>query len=88
MSYLSADGRQFELLVASDVVRDGLGVELWELLESGERRMVMEVFRFDDRDCADVRPLRTALTHVAHEVPLAVARAVLERAEAELPVPA
>lgn len=86
MSYLEADGRRFELLVASDVARDGLGVELHELLESGDTRMVMEVFRFDDPESFDVRPVRAVVTHASHEVPLTVARAVLERAAAEFVV--
>ncbi|MBO6935154.1 MAG: hypothetical protein JJ863_09260 [Deltaproteobacteria bacterium] len=84
--FLEADGRRFELLVASDVSRDGLGVELHELLPRGETRMVMEVFRFDDPTSFDTRPLRTVLTHASNDVPLAVAKVVLDRAVTELTV--
>ena len=40
------DGREFELTVASDVKRDGLSMELNELV-AGERRTVAEVFATD-----------------------------------------
>lgn len=48
--------------------------------------MVMEVFRFDDPTSFDTRPLRTVLTHASNDVPLAVAKVVLDRAVTELTV--
>lgn len=86
MERLTAEGRAFEVIVASDVVRDGLGVELHELLAGGERRLVMEVFRFDDPDSFEVKPIRTAVTHCSDEVPLALAKQVVEIVEREFVV--
>jgi hypothetical protein len=83
---LTAEGRTFEVLVASDVVRDGLGVELHELLPGGEWRVVMEIFRFDNPDAFEVKPVRTAITHCSNEVPLDLAKQVVAIAEREFVV--
>lgn len=86
MERLAAEGRTFEVVVASDVVRDGLGVELHELLPGDQREVVMEVFRFDDPDAPDVVPIRTAVTHCSREVPFDVAKQLMVAAERELMV--
>lgn len=39
MRYLD---REFEILMASDIVRDGMGLECWEV--SPENRLVLEAF--------------------------------------------
>lgn len=41
-----ADNRTFEIIVASDVDRDGLGIELWD---RDNDKMLMEIFRHDDK---------------------------------------
>lgn len=41
------EGRSFEIIVASDVDRDGLGWELWEHLPT-KRILLSELFRHDD----------------------------------------
>ena len=37
----------YELISISDVIRDGLGLELWKLSAEGSKEMVAEVFRQD-----------------------------------------
>jgi len=37
----------YSFLVASDVVRDGLGLEAWKRLQNNERELVAEVFWSD-----------------------------------------
>ena len=40
------DNKQYEIIVASDVERDGLGIELWD---HGSDLMLMEIFRHDKK---------------------------------------
>lgn len=43
----SIDNIEYELIIASDVIRDGLGIELWN---KSENKMLAEIFRNDDKE--------------------------------------
>ena len=65
MDLYDFDGRRFELLVASDVIRDGMALEAWELLPKGRHIMVLEAF-WRDSDA------RLTFTAFQHDLPFAL----------------
>ncbi len=42
----TVDNITYELITASDIIRDGLGIELWNI---NEKRMLIEIFRNDSK---------------------------------------
>ncbi len=40
----AVDNRRYEIMIASDVIRDGLGCELWD---ADKNEMLIEIFRND-----------------------------------------
>jgi hypothetical protein len=74
---MEIEGRTFELVIASDVhTRDGLGVELEELVE-GERHTVAEVFRSDEDSTV-------MFSAYERNLPLAAVQFLIRRAEERL----
>jgi hypothetical protein len=46
MKKIKINNIQYEIIVASDVDRDGLGIELWDRTNS---TLLLEIFRHDDK---------------------------------------
>ena len=68
------DHEKYEFLIASDVVRDGLGVEVY--LQMG-RTLLCEIFRSDAEQ-------RTFFTAYEEKIPFAVIERIFEIARARL----
>jgi hypothetical protein len=64
---------QYSVLVASDIVRDGLGVELWD----NEHNLVVEVFRCDANNTV-------LLNTFNNDVPLNVLQSLIQFARERL----
>nr|WP_320117450.1 hypothetical protein [uncultured Marinifilum sp.] len=43
---LTIDKKEYELIIASDVIRDGIGLEIWE---KSSNSMIVEIFRNDSK---------------------------------------
>jgi hypothetical protein len=43
---LTIDKKEYELIIASDVIRDGIGLEIWE---KSSNSMIIEIFRNDSK---------------------------------------
>ncbi len=47
---LKLDNREYELIIASDVIRDGIGLEIWD---KSSNSMIIEIFRNDSKKRID-----------------------------------
>lgn len=47
---LKIDNKEYEILIASDVNRDGIGLEIWDAVMD---RMIIEIFRDDTEQRID-----------------------------------
>jgi hypothetical protein len=72
------EGRKFEVVMASDVIRDGMGLELTEL-GSAESGPVLEAFWRDDGSGFDF------ITHSAGTLPFALVERFVAAARKHLP---
>lgn len=43
---LTVNKKEYELIIASDVIRDGIGLEIWE---KSSNSMIIEIFRNDSK---------------------------------------
>ena len=43
---LTVDKKEYKLIIASDVIRDGIGLEIWE---KSSNSMIIEIFRNDSK---------------------------------------
>jgi hypothetical protein len=72
------EGRTFEVVMASDVDRDGMGLELTDL-DSSESGPAMEAFRYDDDSGFDF------IVHRANTLPFEVVERFVAAARKSLP---
>lgn len=72
------EGRNFEVVMASDVTRDGMGLELTELGSAGTG-VVLEVFWHDDGSGFEF------IAHHAVSLPFAVVERFMNHARSSLP---
>jgi hypothetical protein len=78
MDVWTYDGRRFEIVTASDVIRDGMGLELTELdvLDPGP---VLEAFWHDDGSGFEF------IAHRSARVPFALVERFIDEARKRLP---
>ena len=76
---LEAEGRRFEVVMASDVVRDGMALELTDLGEEPGSGPALEIFR------SDVDNTFTFSAHRAVAVPLEILSRFVDTAMRKLP---
>lgn len=72
------DGRRFEVVMASDVVRDGMSLELTDL-DSSVPGPVIEAFWHDDGTGFDF------ILHAATELPFVIVERFVDAARTRLP---
>lgn len=79
MSAWEADGRRFEVLMASDVQRDGMALELTDLDQERGPGPALEIF------WSDVDSKLTFSAHRAIDVPLGILSRFVDEAVRSLP---
>ena len=47
---LKVDNKEYELIIASDVIRDGIGLEIWD---KASNSIIIEIFRNDSKKRID-----------------------------------
>ncbi len=47
---INVDNKEYELIIASDVIRDGIGLEIWD---KSTNSMIIEIFRNDSKKRID-----------------------------------
>jgi hypothetical protein len=47
---LEIDNKEYELIIASDVIRDGIGLEIWD---KASNSIIIEIFRNDSKKRID-----------------------------------
>ena len=79
MNAWESEGRHVEVLMASDVVRDGMGLELTDLGQTSGPGPALEIFYSDEDGSMTFSALR------AVDVPLEILTRFVEEARAKLP---
>ncbi|WP_353951171.1 hypothetical protein V6K52_16260 [Knoellia sp. S7-12] len=79
MDVYESQGRRFEMVMASDVIRDGVGLELTELSAGQDPGPVLEVFWHDDGSGFDF------LSHRSGNLPFDVVERFVAEARRSLP---
>ena len=66
-------GQEYRFLIASDVARDGLGLECYCNID-GEEKLVLEIFRSDAKSCFEVSQFVNDLPLELYEFVISTAR--------------